>query len=270
MKLSKIITIIISVIVFISLCVAVVFAVKPIDNENADIMYNVSESNRNVLSVGKVLYLDEKQSMNPSIVQSVEFLNNKIVLYNDKTPEFNGIVTNTEQIRGNDFYNYCNNFGLTDISPIYLPESYNIKIESLAEKNSGSECKYKLFYIDKEPILLGFVYQNENGEDIVWCISDIENDAFYKQTVISKEQATQIAFEKHKELYPDLDSSPEEILFKDKKEEHLGFNTLYNSNDSGHPYYVVTYFDNDSIADHYYYCIDAINGEIIFNSLMGD
>lgn len=278
MKRSKVITIIISVIVVICLCVAVVFAVKSIngkessdENYTSDIVtVTETESNPNALPVGEPLYLDEKQSMNPNAVESIKIVDGKVTLFNKDLPDFNGVVTNTEHISGDDFYDYCNSFGLTDVSPIDYTLYQDIKIDSIAEDNGNSDCKYKVYYLDNEPSLLGFVYQGNDGKDIVWCISDIENPTVYKAALISKDKAIKIALQKHKELYPDLNSSLEEAVLKGAAVQYYGFNTQYNPNPSGHKYYGVTYFDNDSVADRYYYCVDAVTGDLIFNSIMGD
>lgn len=281
MKRSKVITIIISVVIVICLCVAVAFAVfsvksingkKSVNENNTSDTVTVTEteSNPNALNVGEPLYLDEKQSMNPNAVESVEIVDDKVTLYNKDLPDFNGVVTNTEHISGEDFYDYCNNFDLTDISPIDFTLYQDIKIDSVSEENADADCKYKIYYLDNEPSLLGFVYQGNDGKDIVWCISDIENSAVYKSSLISKDKATKIALQKHKELYPDLNSSLEEAVLKGAAVQYYGFNTIYNPNSSGHKYYGVTYFDNDSLADHYYYCVDAVTGDLIFNSIMED
>lgn len=278
MKRSKVITIIISVIIVICLCVAVAFAVKSIngkkssdENNTSDIVtVTETESNPNALPVGEPLYLDEKQSMNPNAVEGIEIVGDKVTLYNKDLPDFNGVVTNTEHISGDDFFDYCNSFDLTDISPIDFTMYQDIKIDSIAEENADSVCKYKVYYLDNEPSLLGFVYQGNDGKDMVWCISDIETPAVYKATLISKDKATNIALQKHKELYPDLNSSFEEAVLKGAAVQFCAFNTVYNPNTSGHKYYVVAYFDNDSVADHYYYCVDAVTGDLIFNSMMGD
>lgn len=278
MKRSKVITIIISVVIVICLCVAVAFAVKSVngkkssdENNTSDIVtVTETESNPNALPVGEPLYLDEKQSMNPNAVEGIEIVGDKVTLYNKDLPDFNGVVTNTEHISGDDFFDYCNSFDLTDISPIDFTMYQDIKIDSIAEENADSDCKYKVYYLDNEPSLLGFVYQGNDGKDMVWCISDIENPNVYKATLISKDKATNIALQKHKELYPDLNSSLEEAVLKGAAVQYYGFNTQYNPNTSGHKYYVVAYFDNDSVADHYYYCVDAVTGDLIFNSMMGD
>lgn len=278
MKHSKVITIIISVVIVVCLCVAVTFAVKSVngkkssdENNTSDIVtVTETESNPNALPVGEPLYLDEKQSMNPNAVEGIEIVDNKVTLYNKDLPDFNGVVTNTEHISGDDFFDYCNSFDLTDISPIDFTLYQDIKIDSIAEENADSVCKYKVYYLDNEPSLLGFVYQGNDGKDMVWCISDIENPNVYKATLISKDKATNIALQKHKELYPDLNSSLEGAVLKGAAVQFCAFNTVYNPNTSGHKYYVVAYFDNDSVADHYYYCVDAVTGDLIFNSMMGD
>lgn len=278
MKRSKVITIIISVVTVICLCIAVAFAVKSINGKKSSDENNTSdtvtvtetESNPNALPVGEPLYLDEKQSMNPNAVEGIEIVDDKVTLYNKDLPDFNGVVTNTEHVSGDDFYDYCNNFDLTDISPIDFTLYQDIKIDSIAEENADSDCKYKVYYLDNEPSLLGFVYQGNDGKDMVWCISDIENPNVYKATLISKDKATNIALQKHKELYPDLNSSLEGAVLKGAAVQFCAFNTVYNPNTSGHKYYVVAYFDNDSVADHYYYCVDAVTGDLIFNSMMGD
>lgn len=278
MKRSKVITIIMSVVIVICLCLAVAFAVKSINGKKSLDENNISdtvtvteaESNPNALPVGEPLYLDEKQSMNPNVVEGIEIVDDKVTLYNKDLPDFNGVVTNTEHISGDDFYDYCNNFDLTDISPIDFTLYQDIKIDSIAEENADSVCKYKVYYLDNEPSLLGFVYQGNDGKDMVWCISDIENPNVYKATLISKDKATNIALQKHKELYPDLNSSLEGAVLKGAAVQFCAFNTVYNPNTSGHKYYVVAYFDNDSVADHYYYCVDAVTGDLIFNSMMGD
>lgn len=278
MKRSKVITIIISVVTVICLCIAVVFAAKSINGKNSanenDISDTVTvtetESKPNALPVGEPLYLDKKQSMNPNAVEGIEIVGDKVTLYNKDLPDFNGVVTNTEHISGDDFFDYCNNSDLTDISPIDFTLYQDIKIDFIAEENADSDCKYKVYYLDNEPSLLGFVYQGNDGKDIVWCISDIENPNVYKATLISKDKATNIALQKHKELYPDLNSSLEGAVLKGAAVQFCAFNTVYNPNTSGHKYYVVAYFDNDSVADHYYYCVDAVTGDLIFNSLMGD
>lgn len=279
MKRSKVITIIISAIIVICLCVAVTFAVKSINGKKSANENNISdtvtvtetESNPNALTVGEPLYLDEKQSMNPNAVEGIEIVDGKVTLYNKDLPDFNGVVTNTEHISGDDFYDYCNSFDLTDVSPIDFTLYQDIKIDSIAEENADSDCKYKVYYLDNEPSLLGFVYQGNDGKDIVWCISDIENPAVYKSSLISKDKATKIALQKHKELYPDLNSSLEEAVLKGATVQYYRFNTIYNPNSSGHKYYGVTYFDNNSIADYYYYCVDAVTGDLIFDdSMMGN
>lgn len=278
MKRSKVIAIIISVVIVICLCVAVTYAAKSINGKKSADENNTSdtvtvtetESNPSALPVGEPLYLDEKQSMNPNAVESIEIVDDKVTLYNKDLPDFNGVVTNTEHISGDDFYDYCNNFDLTDISPIDFTLYQDIKIDSVAEENADTVCKYKVYYLDNEPSLLGFVYQGNDGKDMVWCISDIENPAVYKSSLISKDKATNIALQKHKELYPDLNSTLEEAVLKGAAVQYYGFNTQYNPNPSGHKYYGVTYFDNDSVADHYYYCVDAVTGDLIFNSIMGD
>lgn len=281
MKRPKVITIIISVVIVICLCIAVtfaVFAVKSINGKKSANENNTSdtvtvtetESNPNALSVGEPLYLDEKQSVNPNAVEGIEIVDDKVTLYNKDLPDFNGVVTNTEHISGDDFFDYCNSFDLTDISPIDFTLYQDIKIDSVSEENADADCKYKVYYLDNEPSLLGFVYQGNDGKDMVWCISDIENPAVYKAALISKDKATKIALQKHKELYPDLNSSFEEAVLKGAAVQYYGFNTIYNPNSSGHKYYGVTYFDNDSVADHYYYCVDAVTGDLIFNSIMGD
>lgn len=278
MKRSKVITIIISVVIVICLCIAVTFAVKSINGKKIVNGNNISdtvtvtetESNPSALPVGEPLYLDEKQSMNPNVVESIEIVDDKVTLYNKDLPDFNGVVANTEHINGDDFYDYCNSFDLTDVSPIDFTLYQDIKIDSVAEESADSDCKYKVYYLDNEPSLLGFVYQGNDGKDMVWCISDIENPAVYKSSLISKDKATKIALQKHKELYPYLNSSFEEAVLKGAAVQYYGFNTQYNPNPSGHKYYGVTYFDNDSVADHYYYCVDAVTGDLIFNSIMGD
>lgn len=278
MKRSKVITIIISVIIVICLCMAVGFAVKSVNGKKSSDENNISdtvtvtetESNPNALPVGEPLYLDEKQSMNPNAVEGIEIVDDKVTLYNKDLPDFNGVVTNTEHISGDDFFDYCNSFDLTDISPIDFTLYQDIKIDSIAEENADADCKYKVYYLDNEPSLLGFVYQGNDGKDMVWCISDIENPTVYKSSLISKDKATNIALQKHKELYPDLNSSFEEAVLKGAAVQYYGFNTQYNPNPSGHKYYGVTYFDNDSVADYYYYCVDAVTGDLIFNSIMGD
>lgn len=278
MKRSKVITIIISVVIVICLCVAVTFAVKSIngkksinENNTSDtVTVTETESKPNALPVGEPLYLDEKQSMNPNSVDGIEIVDGKVTLYNKDLPDFNGVVKNTEHISGDDFFDYCNSFDLTDISPIDFTLYQDIKIDSIAEENADADCKYKIYYLDNEPSLLGFVYQGNDGKDMVWCISDIENPTVYKAALISKDKATKIALQKHKELYPNLNSSFEEAVLKGAAVHYYRFNTIYNPNPSGHKYYGVTYFDNDSIADHYYYCVDAVTGDLIFNSIMGD
>ncbi|WP_177920337.1 hypothetical protein [uncultured Eubacterium sp.] len=278
MKRSKVITIIISVIIVICLCMAVGFAVKSVNGKKSSNENNISdtvtvtetESNTNALPVGEPLYLDEKQSMNPNAVEGIEIVDDKVTLYNKDLPDFNGVVTNTEHISGDDFFDYCNSFDLTDISPIDFTLYQDIKIDSITEDNGNSDCKYKVYYLDNEPSLLGFVYQGNDGKDMVWCISDIENPTVYKAALISEDKATKIALQKHKELYPDLNSSFEEAVLKGAAVQYYGFNTQYNPNSSGHKYYGVTYFDNDSVADRYYYCVDAVTGDLIFNSIMGD
>lgn len=278
MKRSKVITIIISVVTVICLCVAVTFAVKSINGKKSANENNTSDTvtvteteiNPNALPVGEPLYLDEKQSMNPNAVESIEIVDGKVTLYNKDLPDFNGVVTNTEHISGDNFFDYCNSFDLTDISPIDFTLYQDIKIDSVSEENADADCKYKIYYLDNEPSLLGFVYQGNDSKDMIWCISDIENPAVYKATLISKDKATKIALQKHKELYPNLNSSLEEAVLKGAAVQYYGFNTQYNPNPSGHKYYGVTYFDNDSVADHYYYCVDAVTGDLIFNSVMGD
>lgn len=278
MKRSKVITIIISVIIVICLCMAVGFAVKSVngkksvnENNTSDtVTVTETESNPNALPVGEPLYLDEKQSMNPNAVEGIEIVDGKVTLYNKDLPDFNGVVKNTEHISGDDFFDYCNSFNLTDISPIDFTLYQDIKIDSVAEENADADCKYKVYYLDNEPSLLGFVYKGNDGKDTVWCISDIENPAVYKSSLISKDKATKIALQKHKELYPDLNSTFEEAVLKGVAVQYYGFNTQYNPNPSGHKYYGVTFFDNDSLADHYYYCVDAVTGDLIFNSIMGD
>lgn len=278
MKRSKVITIIISVVIVICLCVAVTFAVKSVNGKKSSDENNISdtvavtetESNPNALPVGEPLYLDEKQSMNPNAVEGIEIVDDKVTLYNKDLPDFNGVVTNTEHISGDDFYDYCNSFDLTDVSPIDFTLYQDIKIDSIAEENADADCKYKVYYLDNEPSLLGFIYQGNDGKDMVWCISDIENPAVYKAALISKDKAIKIALQKHKEVHPNMNSSLEEAVLKGAAEQYYAFNTIYHPNPSGHKYYAVSYLNNDSVADHYYYYVDAVTGDLIFNIIMGD
>lgn len=259
-----------ALILLICLCIAVAFVVKPLYSSKNT---NVNNENNSISSwsVGSPMYLDYKQSMSPDTVKSIEIDDDKVVLQNENSTAVYGAVTKTEHISGNDFYNYWNSFDLADISPIDLSEYSDIRIDSVCENSNSIACKYKLYSIDDEPILLGFVCQDEFGNDVVWCISDINNDAIYKKQIsVTKKSAIETADEKHNELYSDMNYSINDVAFKDKREQYYAWNTLYNPNDSGHAYYAVTFFDEDLVADYYYYCIDAITGDIIYNSMMGD
>lgn len=268
-KSKKRIVALAALILLTCLCIAVVFIVKPLySSKNTNVNNEKSISS---WSVGSPMYLDYKQSMNPDTVKSIEIDDDKVVLQNENSPAVYGIVTKTEHISGKDFYDYWNSFDLTDISPIDLLEYSDIRIDSICDNSDSLDCKYKLYSIDNQPILLGFVSQDEFGNDVVWCISNINNDAVYKKQIsVTKKSAIETADEKHKELYSDMNYSINDVAFKDKSEQYYAWNTQYNPNDSGHAYYAVAFFDEDSVADYYYYCIDVITGDIIYNSMMGD
>lgn len=48
------------------------------------------------------------------------------------------------------------------------------------------------------------------------------------------------------------------------------YNTAEAENYTGHSYYVVSYKDNTQLCDFAYYCVDAMNGDILFEGYMGD
>lgn len=47
-------------------------------------------------------------------------------------------------------------------------------------------------------------------------------------------------------------------------------NTSESENFTGHSYYAVSFEDTSQIAGFAYYCIDAVNGDLLFGSYMGD
>lgn len=272
-------------IIAIILCIAVtiVCIANPIDNKEKELIKNqntndiintnptepVNENNENIFSVGKPVFLDLKQSFNPSVIESIEIKQNKVNIITNNNV-FYGIVTRTENIKGSEFFKYWNDFGLSDVSPFDTSIYNNIEIKYICEDINSYDAKYSLYYFDNELMLIGFVYQDESDNDILSGISEIEN-GIYKQQIISQSKAIKIAYEKlSKEFSPEMSFRFDGIELIGKSEQFLAFNTNYNPNDSGHSYYGVSFMDNNSIADFYYYCIDSITGEMIYSGMMGD
>lgn len=48
------------------------------------------------------------------------------------------------------------------------------------------------------------------------------------------------------------------------------YNTAEAENYTGHSYYVISYKDNTQLCDFAYYCVDAMNGDILYEGYMGD
>lgn len=58
-------------------------------------------------------------------------------------------------------------------------------------------------------------------------------------------------------------------------ESYMAYNAGYNNteeteNYTGHSYYVVSYKDNTQLCDFAYYCVDAMNGDLLYEGYMGD
>ena len=272
-------TIIISIIAIV-LCIAVGVVCIANPRANNDELIQESENisntiitepinNKEIYSVGDPVYLALEQSFNPTAVESLEITENKVNIISNNNPAFYGIVTNSETMTGGEFFKHWNDYGLVDVNPFDTSRYNNVEIKCICEDINSYDTKYTLYYFDDELMLLGFVYQDENNNDIVNCISEIKNGG-NKQKIISNSQAIKIAYEKQVSLYPDMNISFNGAELKNESKQYFAFNTVYNPNESGHSYYGVSYFDNDTICDFYYYCIDAVTGELIYNSMMGD
>lgn len=272
-------TVTVSVIAII-LCIAVgiVCVANPKDNndelaqENENIGLTINNepmNNKKIYPVGDPIYLDLKSSIDPSAVETLEITDNKINVLSNNNPTFYGVITHTEEMTGAEFFKYWNDYGLAEVNPFDTGIYSNVEIKYVCEDTNSFDAKYTLYYFDDELMMLGFVYQGEDNNDIVKCISEIKNIG-YKQKIISKSEAIKIAYEKQVSLYPDMNISFNGVELKNASEQYFAFNTIYNPNESGHSYYGVSYFDNDTLCDFYYYCIDAVTGELIYNSMMGD
>lgn len=272
-------TVAVSVIAII-LCIAVgiVCVANPKDNndelaqENENIGLTINNepmNNKKIYPVGDPIYLDLKSSIDPSAVETLEITDNKINVLSSNNPTFYGVVTRSETMSGAEFFKYWNDYGLAEVNPFDTGIYSNVEIKYVCEDTNSFDAKYTLYYFDDELMMLGFVYQGEDNNDIVKCISEIKNIG-YKQKIISKSEAIKIAYEKQVSLYPDMNISFNGVELKNVSEQYFAFNTVYNPNESGHSYYGVSYFDNDTLCDYYYYCIDAVTGELIYNSMMGD
>lgn len=193
-------------VVAIVLCIAiaVVCVANPKDNEdellqeneNIGITINNEQiNNKEIYSVGEPMYLDLKLSINPSAVESLEISDNKVNILSNNNPTFYGVITHTEAMTGEEFFKHWNDYGLVDVNPFDTSRYSNVKINYVCEDTNSFDAKYTLYYFDDELMLLGFVYQDENNNDIVNCISEIKNDGC-KQKIISNSQAIKIAYEK--------------------------------------------------------------------------
>lgn len=266
------------VVIVLCLSIAAVCVANPKDNEdellqeneNIGITINNEQiNNKEIYSVGEPMYLDLKLSINPSAVESLEISDNNVNVLSNNNPTFYGVITHTEAMTGEEFFKHWNDYDLVDVNPFDTSRYSNVEIKYVCEDTNSFDAKYTLYYFDDELMLLGFVYQDENNNDIVNCISEIKNGG-NKQKIISNSQAIKIAYEKQVSLYPDMNISFNGAELKNESKQYFAFNTVYNPNESGHSYYGVSYFDNDTICDFYYYCIDAVTGELIYNSMMGD
>lgn len=230
---------------------------------NTDINQKVRQD---VYNIGKPMYVDLKQSMDLSNVKSIEIKDEKYIISSSNQPDFVGIVANHETMNGSNFFKYWSDLGLQDISPIDTSEFNIIEINYISEEY-GTDIEYALYYFDNQLALIGFVNQDEADENIVWAISDIENNSIYKQSIISKgdsiKKAYRLQTEKNNAKY-------DEIELKKPNESFFAFGTEYNPNKSGHSYYGISFFDTNTTSDYYYYCIDTVTGEVIFESMMGD
>lgn len=272
-------TVTVSVIAII-LCIAVgiVCVANPMDNNDeliqenentADLISNEPINDKETYSVGEPMYLALEQSFNPSAVEALEITENKVNVLSNSSSTFYGVVTHTETMSGTEFFKHWNDYGLVDVNPFDTSRYNTVDIKYICEDTNSYNAEYTLYYFDDELMLLGFVYQGENNNDIIKCISEIKNDG-YKQKIISKAEAIKIAYEMQLTLYPDMNISFNGVELNNANEQYLAFNTIYNPNKSGHSYYGVSYFDNDTVCDLYYYCVDAVTGELIYNSMMGD
>lgn len=275
-------TVIISIIaILLCITVTVVCIANPLDNKE-EVLPNQDTSNlihndineqlneNTVYSVGDSMFLALEQSFDLSAVQSVEIKDNKVNIHTNENT-FYGKITRTENMEGSEFFNYWNKLGLIDVSPFDTTVYYNIEIKYICEDINSYDAEYILYYFDDELMLIGFVYQDETGNDIIKGINEIKNDAVYMQQIISRSEAIKIAYEKLNEDYsPERRFRYDLIELNGKTKQFCAFNTKYIPNTSGHPYYGVSFLDTDTISDFYYYCIDAITGELIYSGMMGD
>lgn len=101
------------------------------------------------------------------------------------------------------------------------------------------------------------------------------------QIVLTKEQAQEAAQKAlneqaaRGEIFSAEDFELQDTQLLAANEEFMAFNAGYGDsaeteNTSGNPYYAVTFFYTDSVADVAYYCVDAVTGDILYSGYMGD
>lgn len=220
--------------------------------------------------LGNILYLDLSKSFDPDNVQKVYIESDRAdVIFSDQSV-FYGYAKSSENYTPDTFKDYLERCNLSEVNPIDLSQFSNITVTYNREENDDfGKNKFAVIQLDSIPSLLGYVYQDENENDLIWCLRNINNDTEYPSK-ISRDEAINIALKKQNELYPNMNISLKDVKLYKSGEQFFAFNTIYNINTSGHRFYGITYFDDDTLCDNYYYCVDEITGEILFYSLMGD
>lgn len=111
------------------------------------------------------------------------------------------------------------------------------------------------------------VIQEDTGKEIPYAITEDEaQKAAYEALKKQSEEGYVSSIENFT-----LDS----ITLLAEDESYMAYNSGYHNteeteNFTGHSYYVVSYKDNTQLCDFAYYCVDAMNGNILFEGYMGD
>jgi len=109
-------------------------------------------------------------------------------------------------------------------------------------------------------------------------VNDIGKSVSY---VLSEDEAKEKAYAALKQdcdngKYSSIDKFEfAKVVLYNSDEGCIAFNRGYGDtseteNFTGHSYYAVSFEDTSQIASFAYYCIDAINGDLLFGSYMGD
>lgn len=111
------------------------------------------------------------------------------------------------------------------------------------------------------------VIQEDKEKEIPYSITEDEAQEFAYKALKKQSEEGSVSSLENFTLYS-ID-----LLAED--ESYMAYNAGYYNipeaeNYTGHSYYVVSYKDNTQLCDFAYYCVDAMNGDILFEGYMSD